>query len=131
MAMYNDNFAYDFAFGQEGERIVAAIFNDIMQGSDKVEVKRDRLVSRTGNVAVEIATDDRPSGLSISQVDWYTFLLSGDQYSDDVMVAIKTERLRRLVARYQAEPGHTKRGGDGGRFLMVLVPVQELLLPNI
>ena len=32
MAMYNDNFTHDFAFGQEGERIVAAIFNDIMQG---------------------------------------------------------------------------------------------------
>lgn len=130
MVMYNDNFTHDFAFGQEGERIVAAIFNDIMQGSDKVEVKRDRRVSQTGNVAVEIATDDRPSGLSISQADWYAFLLSGDQYGDEVMVAIKTERLRRLLELHQAE-WRTVRAGDGNRFLNVLVPVRELLLPNI
>lgn len=62
-----------------------------------IEVKFDRMVNETGNVAIElhkILNDEKlPSGLSITEADYYVYKLSDKFYS------IKTKKLKDLIKK--------------------------------
>ena len=120
MPQQDSKLAADVKFHDEGLKIVAEMFG----AGPNTEVKRDRLVSRTGNVAIETACYGKPSGISVTKADSWIFLLSGEKYSDEVAVAISVVRLKRLVnnTKYARVPG-----GDNNAALMVLVPVKDLL----
>lgn len=117
------NFKYDLEFGEEGEGLVK---NLILSDESTVEVKRDRVVSETGNIAVEICYNGAPSGLTTTYAEWWAFVLSGDDYSDEVVIFIKTEKLKKIVSKYQRLHG-TVRGGDRKQSELVLLPVSEML----
>ena len=53
------NFEYDLKIGQEGEDLVDHIFKD-----SKIEVKRDFWTGKTGNIAVEFESRNKPSGIA-------------------------------------------------------------------
>jgi hypothetical protein len=44
---YNSNFKYDLEIGQEGEKMIAMIFETPVE---KIEVKRDMKAIKTGNL---------------------------------------------------------------------------------
>lgn len=90
--------------------------------SDAIEVKRDFGVSTTGNVAVEFMCGGKPSGISVTQADWWAFSLSGDYFNDEVIVLIKKPRLERLLVRTRIV-----RGGDNKKAEMYLIRVEELV----
>ena len=117
------NFTHDLEFGEAGEELV----RDLLSSSAfTVEVKRDRLVSQTGNIAVEISYKHEPSGLMTTTADWWAFVLSGDEYKDEVIIFIQTKRLKKIVNKYKELNG-TRRGGDGSTAELVLVPLPEIL----
>ena len=117
-------FKYDLEFGKEGEGMV----RELISSTDDltIEVKRDRRVSDTENIAIEISYRQEPSGLMTTGAQWWAFPLSGDKYNDEVVILIKTERLKQIVRHYQNLNG-TTYGGDGNLSELVLLPLSEFL----
>ena len=111
----------DLPFGQLGEEMVKAI---LLSQNVTVEVKRDELASDKGNVAIEFECSGEPSGIWATEAEWWAHILSGDKYKDEVVIFIRTERLKKLVKR-----NHTRIvfGGNGRRAKMALVPIADLL----
>lgn len=83
------------------------------------EVKADRLATKTGNMAIEIACSGKPSGLTASKADYWAYFIHGtrDWYMMD------TEELRDML---KAKKYREVNGGDGWRSRMVLVPLKDL-----
>jgi hypothetical protein len=105
--------------GQIAEDTLANLLNC---NGEAVEVKRDFSVSTTGNIAVEFMCGGRPSGISVTEADWWAFSLSGDYYNDEVIVLIKKKRLERLLL-----PSRIRKGGDNHKAELYLVRVEELV----
>ena len=119
------DFRYDLRFGEAGENLVK---NLLLTEEDSltVEVKRDRMVSITGNIAIEIAYKGNPSGIMKSEATWWAYILAGGDYRDELIIFITAERLRKLALRHKEQNG-TVFGGDGKQSELVLLPVQEIL----
>jgi hypothetical protein len=105
--------------GQIAEDTLAKLLNC---NGESIEVKRDFAASTTGNVAVEFMCAGKPSGISVTESDWWAFSLSGDYYNDEVIVLIKKKRLERLLI-----PSRIRKGGDHGKAELYLVRVEELV----
>jgi hypothetical protein len=71
------SFDLDFSYGKEGENLVEQLLN----GGKTVEVKRDRKWHQTNNVYIEVecwylkSQSWQPSGLSVTQADYWAFVL--------------------------------------------------------
>jgi hypothetical protein len=94
----------------------------VFTGETSVEVKRDFSVSRTGNVAIELKEGLKPTGLSVTEADWWAIVLDGEKFEGEVVVLIKTERLKRLVKAC----GISRRGGDRKQTLIKLLDLDDL-----
>ena len=81
-----------------------------------VEVKRDLAAARTGNVALEVAYRNQPSGLRTTTAVWWAVVTADTAY------LAKVRDVRQWLDRsdYPARPS-----GDGKRSLCVLVPVAD------
>ena len=118
---YSRDFDIDLKEGEEGELLV----KELALGNRKIEVKRDFMVSRTGNLAIELESRGKASGLAITTAEWWAFVLDGPVFNGEVLLFIKTDRLKKIVDKIKIEKG-TIRGGDNNTSELVLVPVQEL-----
>ncbi len=94
----------------------------------RVEVKRDFCSATTGNVAVEYRCRGKPSGIATTEAQWQAFILSGD-YHDEIVILIKTERLRNLLKKNKERFKHVQ-GGDDDQSSLVLLPLPELFSKN-
>lgn len=56
-----------------------------------IELKHDMMYSKTGNLGVEFASWGKPSGIAVTEADYWCFAL------EDGFWTIKTEELRRLI----------------------------------
>jgi len=112
-------FDLDLKDGLEGESLLASIFKD-----KKVEVKRDFMVSDTGNIVIEFQYKGRPSGISITEADYWAFVLDGARYEGKVILLVETKKLQDFISngRYMIV-----NGGDNCESKMYLVPVKDLL----
>lgn len=83
----------------------------------QVEVKADRQAGTTGNVAVEVARDRKPSGVATSTAAFWCIVVG------DAAIWVPRATLRELVnvGGYRAVAA-----GDGKRTTCVLVPLDEL-----
>ena len=113
------NFDYDLIIGQQGEKLVDHIFKD-----STVEVKRDFWTGTTGNIAVEFESRGKPSGISKTKSDYYAFVLA-EQFRDEVIIIIKTSRLKEIAREYYLK-GRVKEMGDDKTSLSVLIPIKDL-----
>ena len=113
------NFDYDLVIGQEGEKLIDHIFKNC-----KIEVKRDFWTGTTGNIAVEFASRGKPSGISKTKSDYYAFILA-EQFKDEVIIFIKTKRLKEIAREYYIKAS-VKEMGDDKTSLSVLIPIKEL-----
>lgn len=105
----------------EGQ-IKEAELQQILNGHS-VEVKRDYIVSRSGNVAIELKEGDKDTGLSVTESDWYAIVLDGEEYEGEVIVMVRTHRLKAILA---SGKGRERLGGSKGKTLMRLLPLQDL-----
>ena len=116
---HNYNFEYDLEFGQEGEGIIADMFEN-----KKIEVKRDNWVGRTGNIAIEYKSRGKPSGIATTQADYWIIMFS-KEYEDKFMFIIETQRLKEVTKKY-FNKGSIKKMGDSNTSSAVLIPIKEI-----
>ena len=83
----------------------------------RVEVKRDLLAAKTGNVAIEVKHNGQPSGIVTSNASYWAILLEGD------LVIIRTESLRAAVSRGRFSERHA---GDNRASTVCLIPIEKL-----
>lgn len=106
------DFDLDFRKGVQGENRVERAVQGMLEGT--IEVKTDFQWKRTGNIYVETECfyqrhqDWRPSGLSVSKSDLYSFVLN------DMIITIPTPLLKEVVKAHgraiecRIEPNQTK-----------------------
>ena len=91
---------------------------------EKIELKSETwLWERTGNICIECKQNGQPSGISITEADYWVHELRRD---DDTLcyLMFPTERLKRLA---QEHGRYHEGGGDGGRFSMYLLRLADIL----
>ena len=108
----NYKFDLDLRDGQWAEELVS----DILSGAKTVEVKRDFLNRETGYVFIETHQNGRPSGILTTEADYWAFVVMNNR-----VLFVPTEHLRRMLPF-----GIPAKGGDGGRFDGVLLPLIRL-----
>ena len=119
MGIFNKNHCWDLdlAFGEIGEKNLYKIFKE-----GKVEVKRDRIALKTGNMAIEYEHRDIPSGIATSEADYWCYIFT-DGDSDMAYVIIPTERLKALARRY-FKRGDIKCCAEESK--VILIPINEI-----
>lgn len=113
---FNSDFAFDLQMGQDEEIWLA----DLLRGKT-VEVKRDYLAGRTGNLFVEFSSRGKASGLATTRADFWAFILDGERV---IIVSVGFLQLR---ARQAYKEGRRVRGGDSNTSEGVLVRIEELV----
>ena len=110
---FKSNFEYDLAFGQEGEMSFADLTNK------KIEVKRDRLAHKTGNIFIEYESRGKPSGIATSKADFYAYYIS------DICILITLDKLKSICREY-LNTSKDIVGGDDNTSKGILLPIIEL-----
>jgi hypothetical protein len=92
----------------------------------KIEFKHDRMCDTTGNVAIELSKIDgngeiQLSGLYITEADEIFYKLGS---TDNFFYGVSTTSLKAWVNKNSVKY-KTIYGGDGGRTLMMLVPIHD------
>ena len=111
-------FDIDLKYGQEREDRIEKILKE-----GKLEVKTERdWWFKTGNIAIEIECNGKPSGIMITKADyWVHILANGDK--DYCRLIFDTKTIKKLTKKYI---GTLKNGGDGWRSKFVLIPLSEI-----
>jgi len=121
------NFDIDLNFGQIYEEKIRKLF----EGEGSIEVKTERDIwADTGNIAIEIRSRGKPSGLSITEAKWWIQVFTVDK---DVkfMLMFRVDKLRKAVKYlYINELAPKINGGDDNTSELILVPISTLLLLN-
>jgi hypothetical protein len=117
---HTSDFDIDLKFGQEAEELVRHIGT-----TATIEVKRDKWTCKTGNVAVEYKSRGKPSGIAVTKAEWWAFVLSDSPFNDEVILLIKTSKLKGIARGYWNR-GNTKKMGDGNTSEAVLIPLSKL-----
>ena len=121
------NFDIDLNFGQIYEEKIRELF----EGEGSIEVKTERDIwADTGNIAIEIRSRGKPSGLSTTEAKWWIQVFTVDK---DVkfMLMFRVDNLRKAVKYlYINELAPKINGGDDNTSELILVPISTLLLLN-
>ena len=121
------NFDIDLNFGQIYEEKIRELF----EGEGSIEVKTERDIwADTGNIAIEIRSRGKPSGLSTTEAKWWIQVFTVDE---DVkfMLMFRVDNLRKAVKYlYINELAPKINGGDDNTSELILVPISTLLLLN-
>jgi hypothetical protein len=117
---YCNDFKYDLRVGQIGEKLL----DDILCFRT-IEVKRDSWIYKSGNIAIEYESRNKPSGIAKSQADYWAIIFSGD-YKDEIILIIKENRLKEICREYYKK-GNIKTMGDNNTSKAILIPITEIL----
>lgn len=93
----------------------------------KLELKTEsHLWEKTGNVCIEYKHDDKPSGIAVTEADFWVHDLRRDG-STLLYLVVPMERMKELT-RAAIKRGDFRRGaGDGGRQTVALLKLTDLL----
>lgn len=116
---YNNDFKYDLNIGKLGEQKIA----DILENK-KLEVKYDKLASRTGNVVIEYESRNKLSGISTTQANYYCYIIANTQ-CDDIYILISVDKLKALCRKYYTM-NKIIHVGDNNTSKAVIIPLHEL-----
>jgi hypothetical protein len=107
------------------ERHLAEIF---CEGRiEKVELKSETWQwEQTGNIAIEYRQNGQPSGIAVTEADYWVHELRRDGGTLCYLM-FPIERLKELARKAYAEGRYHEGGGDGGRFCNVLIPLSWVL----
>ena len=111
---YNNDFRYDLKVGQIKESELAHILEH-----KTIEVKYDLQAMLTGNVYVEYHSRGKPSGIAVSQADYYCFCFGATLH------LIDTNLLKQRCRKY-LNTNRDKVGGDNNTSKGILLPITEL-----
>lgn len=113
---FNNTFEWDLELGQLAEKRLA----EILQNA-KIEVKRDMMAHKTGQVFVEYLSRGKPSGISKTTADFWAFVLNGQR-----IILIPTDSLKD-ICRAAIREGKTRQGGDENSSVGAMVRLEELV----
>ena len=118
MTKANNKFDIDLRYGQDREERIEKILKE-----GKLEVKTERdWWFKTGNIAIEIECNGKPSGIMVTKADyWVHILANGDK--DYCRLIFDTKTIKKLTKKYI---GTLKNGGDGWKSKFVLIPLSEI-----
>lgn len=121
------NFDIDLDFGKVYEDKIRELF----EGDGSIEVKTERDIwADTGNVAIEIKSRGKPSGISTTEAKWWihNFTIEGDM---KFSMIFKVDKLRKAIKHmYANELASIVKGGDNNTSELVLAPISTLILLN-
>lgn len=121
------NFDIDLDFGKVYEEKIRELF----EGDGSIEVKTERDIwADTGNVAIEIKSRGKPSGISTTEAKWWihNFTIEGDM---KFSMIFKVDKLRKAIKyMYANELASIVKGGDNNTSELVLAPISTLILLN-
>lgn len=112
---YNNDFRYDLQVGQLGEQELSEILHH-----KRIEVKKDLIAYKTGNVFIEYSSRNKPSGISTSQAEYYAFILK------DSIVLKDISSLKQLCRQY-LNTSRDVLGGDSNTSKGILLPIEKLI----
>ena len=116
---YNNDFRYDLEIGRIAEKKLA----DILENK-KIEIKYDLLASKTGNIAIEYECRNKLSGISITESDYYCYIIANTQ-CQDIYILIETNKLKELCRKYYLM-NKIKKLGDNNLSKAVIIPLKDL-----
>ena len=116
---YNNDFRYDLKVGQIKEKELGNILKD-----KTIEIKYDKKALETGNIFVEYESRNKASGISISESDYYCYILS---YKDDTTYHIIPTSILKNRCRYYLETNRDVVGGDNNTSKGILLPINKLM----
>jgi hypothetical protein len=117
-------FDLDLEYGQVREKQVA----DMLQNG-KIEVKSERgMWMKTGNIAIEFESYGKPSGIAVTEADYWFHKLCVE---DDVFATLvfKTENLKKIIS--QLDYVKVVNGGDNWASKMYLLNLQKLFSSDV
>lgn len=85
--------------------------------SDTIEVKRDFLANKTGNIAVEFESRGNLSGILTTEATHWAFVL------DNMTIIVEISKLKKFMDNTNSK---IVKGGDDNTSKMVLIPLMEL-----
>ena len=118
----DNKFDVDLEFGQKFEKSLAKILS-----VGKVEVKTERdMWKKTGNVAIELASRGKLSGLNTTKADWWAQVLTIDSDIEGILM-FPVEKLKKIVKKSIFKgKGRMVMGGDDKTSEIALVPLEDL-----
>ena len=116
---YNNDFRYDLEIGRIAEKKLA----DILENK-KIEIKYDLLASKTGNIAIEYECRNKLSGISITESDYYCYIIANTQ-CQDIYILIEINKLKELCRKYYLM-NKIKKLGDNNLSKAVIIPLKDL-----
>jgi hypothetical protein len=124
---FNRDAKFDLQLSQAliHERRMAEIFS--ARRIERIELKSESWQwEHTGNICIEYQCDGRPSGIAVTEADyWVHELLHGNSTLCYLMFPL--DRLRELARRSFVRGRIRHNAGDGGRFTVALLPLSEIL----
>ena len=120
---YNPDFDVDLKFGEKFEGCLADILN-----RGKVEVKTERdLWADTGNIAVEIRYNSRPSGLSVTKADYWAHIMTKDGDIKFIVILPVITLKRRVKHLLNTKQANIIRGGENDASELILIPLSKVI----
>jgi len=120
---YCKGFDLDLEFGKMGEEFTQQVF----EGNSKVEVKTERDIwVTTGNIAIEIRCNGKPSGLSTTESSVWIHLLAHNNVIKGGFLFKVDELKAKIKKLHESEDLKLVMGGDNNASQMALLPIKEL-----
>jgi hypothetical protein len=124
---YNRDSKFDLQLSQSliAERRLGEIFKAAK--IETIELKTETWQwEQTGNICIEYRQNGRPSGIALTDADYWVHELRRDGQTLCYLM-FPIERLKALARKAYAEGRYRESGGDGGRFCNVIIPLREIL----
>ena len=118
----DNKFDVDLKFGEKFEKSLAK-----MLSIDKVEIKTERDIwKKTGNIAIELASRGKLSGLNTTEAEWWAQVLTIKGEIEGVLI-FPVKKLIKIVKKsvFKGE-GRMVMGGDDNTSEIALIPLKEL-----
>lgn len=87
-----------------------------------VECKSDRICRRTGNVFIEYKQRGRPSGIAVTEAEFWAI-----EFDSDCWIVIPVDRLKAVCRWFYKQHPELRRSGGDNENEGVLIPLSELI----
>ncbi len=118
----DNKFDIDLEFGEKFEKSLAKI---LTLGKIEVKTERDKW-KKTGNIAIELMSRGKLSGLTITKAEWWCQILTiKGNIVGIYMVPVK--KLKKIVKKsVEFGRGRVVMGGDNDTSEIALIPLEDL-----
>ena len=118
----DNKFDIDLEFGEKFEKSLAKI---LTLGKIEVNTERDKW-KKTGNIAIELMSRGKLSGLTITKAEWWCQILTiKGNIVGIYMVPVK--KLKKIVKKsVEFGRGRVVMGGDNDTSEIALIPLEDL-----